>query len=311
MLSPVVQRLILSDLPALTVPIAGYRDRGRALEEAFQEVTGGVLAAPLRSLAAGEKAGWRPSLVFSPMLVEDGRRLLISNLNLASLTEARGRGLAARDDLLSVSSLEFFKLFPDCADFRLSTAARMSASFPYVSPGVALPTEPSRRVVDAGYYDNYGVDLATSWLDDQSAWLVNNTSGVVLIQIRDDWGERMERSVAERGERTLWGTGLTWLTTPLEGVLAARQAVMSFRNDGQIEVLSQRFEQLAGPDFFTTVTFGLPEEISLSWYLTADERRRILSAFDEPEDDDPLKEFRLANRLRLEQLLRWLQTPRP
>ena len=36
----------------------------------------------LRSLADDERAGRLPSLVFTPMLVEDGRRLLISNLDL-------------------------------------------------------------------------------------------------------------------------------------------------------------------------------------------------------------------------------------
>ena len=43
----------------------------------------GVPGRPFRELAAGEAEGWRPSLVFSPMLLEDGRRLLISNLDLA------------------------------------------------------------------------------------------------------------------------------------------------------------------------------------------------------------------------------------
>jgi len=40
----------------------------------------------------------------------------------------------------------------------------MNASFPLVSPGVSLPTTPPRRVVDAGYYDNHGVNLAAMWL---------------------------------------------------------------------------------------------------------------------------------------------------
>ena len=40
----------------------------------------------------------------------------------------------------------------------------MSATFPFASPAVSLPMDVPRRVVDAGYYDNYGVDLATSWI---------------------------------------------------------------------------------------------------------------------------------------------------
>ena len=41
----------------------------------------------------------------------------------------------------SRSGLEFFKLFPDAHDtFEIGTAARMSATFPVVSPAVSLPT---------------------------------------------------------------------------------------------------------------------------------------------------------------------------
>ena len=62
---------------------------------------------------------------------------------------------------MSRSAVEFFRLFPAAHDrFEVGTAARLSATFPYVSPGVSLPTDPPRRVVDAGYFDNYGVNLA-------------------------------------------------------------------------------------------------------------------------------------------------------
>jgi hypothetical protein len=44
----------------------------------------------LQSYAADERMGWRPSLVFTPMMVEDGRRLLISNLDLAFATRNVG-----------------------------------------------------------------------------------------------------------------------------------------------------------------------------------------------------------------------------
>ena len=56
----------------------------------------------------------------------------------------------AKNQLLSREGVEFFRLFPDVRDsFQLSTAARMSATFPFVSPAGDLPTKPRRRVVDA------------------------------------------------------------------------------------------------------------------------------------------------------------------
>jgi predicted acylesterase/phospholipase RssA len=92
--------------------------------------------------------------------------VFISNLNLVALGESKGSLYLANsskiepDGTYSVSAVEFYRLFPEATQFKLSTAVRMSASFPFVSPSTALPTNPPRRVVDAGYYDNYGVNLA-------------------------------------------------------------------------------------------------------------------------------------------------------
>ncbi|AWM40703.1 hypothetical protein GobsT_07650 [Gemmata obscuriglobus] len=99
-----------------------------------------------------------PSLIFSLMLVEDARRLLISNLDLAPLCQTDGPD----GKIASFGAVEFYNLFPETrATFSVATAARMNASFPFVSPAVTPPTNPGRRVVDAGYYDNYGIDIAS------------------------------------------------------------------------------------------------------------------------------------------------------
>ncbi len=106
------------------------------------------------------------------------------------LTKARGTtitesGVSSEPCDYSLTALEFYRLFPEATNFRLSTAVRMSASFPFVSPAVNLPTDPPRRIVDAGYYDNYGIQVATAWIAKNVGWLAENTSGVTLIQIRE------------------------------------------------------------------------------------------------------------------------------
>ena len=129
------------------------------------------------------------------MVVESGRRLLISNLDLSRQAEARPLDpsrlsdddgvMAAAARLYPRSAIEFFRIYPDAwPTFSLQTAVRMSATFPLASPAVSLPFDPPRRVVNAGYYDNYGVDLATSWIYVHQEWIRENTSGVALIQIR-------------------------------------------------------------------------------------------------------------------------------
>jgi hypothetical protein len=254
----------------LALPLRG--DRGEALEKAWQTHTAGALARSFTDLRDSERDGWRPSLVFSPMLVEDGRRLIISNLDLDFLVHNQGRarshgpGQLAEAVEYSQSGWQFFRLFPYATDVRLSTVARMNASFPYISPDAELATAPPRRVVDAAYYDAYGVNLAAMWIHYSRRWLQEHTSGVLLIQIRD-----RPRNFEPPSYMPGWRRALSRFTTPLEGAIRARDATMSFRNDEMVHVVG---EDLAmgkngkeDPDFFRTEVFEYPEKAPLSWYL--------------------------------------------
>ena len=115
----------------------------------------------------------------------------------------------------------------------------MSASFPYVSPAVNLPTSPPRRVVDAGYYDNYGIQVAASWIRRNHQWLARYTSGVLLVQIRDS------SSVLDRldvDDRRTWhlesaSRGFQFITSPIDAVAKARYTTASFRNDADVAAL--------------------------------------------------------------------------
>ncbi len=270
----------------LALPLPG--DRGTALERALEHNSGGILSMGLRELSAGEAAGWRPSLLFSPVIVEDGREMLFSNLDVDGLTRSNpwlepgacvdGHEPDPREPALapcshSVTSLEFFRLFPG-ADPRLSTIARLSASFPYVSPPVQVATEPTRRLVDAGYTDSFGVDLAARWIAHNRDWLREHTSGVVLIQIRDSLDRR--REVGEESADPWLERALAGIVAPGEAVLASRRTSTTFRNDNLTATLGALFEDAdAEVPFFTTVAFEFDRNASLSWALTDAERAEI------------------------------------
>lgn len=309
-LSHVVHRMVHVDLPLSFTPIT-RTDRGDALERAWRENLAGRLDVTFRELREGEERGWRPSLVFSPMLVEDGRRLLISNLDLAPIAMNRMRELvgmakpdAPRDvdpdpdparpppeaHVYSRSELELQKLFPDHAiDLKLSTAARMSASFPYVSPASTLPTMPRRRVVDAGYYDNYGVNLAAIWLDANRGALAAHDERVVVVQIRDGpTGATLAAAASPPDTSTPLTRGLEGLTSPVSAILAARNASMSYRNDEALEILQRSWRNL------TTVVFEAPPGVSMTWFLSQDEQRRLLEHLGHPTTSarvDALREW--------------------
>jgi hypothetical protein len=298
-------------------------DRGIALEEDWKDI-----GFSIQSLLCLEQAGKIPSMILSPMIVEDGRRLLISNLDLWDMTLVKGSALTFDDPgsleyPYSLSALEFFRLFPKAKDFQLATGVRMSASFPYVSPAVTLPTDPPRRVVDAGYYDNYGVQVATAWVQKNRDWLEEHTSGVVLIQIRDSISQkdRLEVDDAPTGFWAWLARGFRFFTSPVDAVASARYASTLFRNDQDVWELSTLFD-LEDPlrtnlnkdasrpldrPFFTTVAFensayvttdghspgtwpgddtieGEPGDVALNWYLSDAEKAGLIRAIPpEPE----------------------------
>jgi hypothetical protein len=204
----------------------------------------------------------------------------------------------------SHDGLELFRLFPQSRNrFALSTAVRMSASFPFLSPAVSLPTKPRRRVVDAGYFDNYGVSLAAATLFSKknTDWIRDNVSKVVILQIRDGQSddERQLRVIPDakraKGVGSLLSRSVEELTSPLEGLSNARVGTCSFRNDGLLELLSVYFEQIRNEPgsgqlpqanrFFTVVNFEFPGHVALSWHLSKGEKEQIRQTFADPNDD--------------------------
>lgn len=315
-LTPIMKQLVLGDVPCFLSPWFSKYDRGQALEDAWMDNLQGILKKPFADFAAAETKGDRPFLVFTPMMVEDGRRLIISNLDMRTSvvndgnllpgdpagTELRKSGIYSRE------ALELFRMFPDATkDFRLSTAVRMSASFPLFSPAVPLPTAPRRRVVDAGYYDNYGVSLAASWLFSQrnaDLFKRRTSQNYLLIQIRDTLSDQERALTKIRSQPAISpARALEEITSPIEGLYNARDGSSSFRNDGQLELLSQFLKKQVLPGLapadpaypnFNVVTFELDKPAPLSWYLSNAERDDLLRAINSP-----------GHKQRLEATLDW------
>jgi len=311
-LTVVADAMIFHDLPGAFVPRARRWDRGAALESAWQENMK-ELALTFGELRERERTGELPSLVFSPMLVEDGRRLIVSNLDLEFLNINIGSRVGRRImQWYSRSGYSFGRLFPEeFAKLPISTAARMSATFPYVTPAVALPTEPPLRVVDAGYYDNYGVNVVAGWLEEhlkdekKRRWLEERVSGILVLQIRDGINSLSVEGARGRTERgaVALARGLSEVTTPFEGLLSAREAVMLFRNDEQLETMSRLYNgvfKARGDAFLTTAAFCFGGQAPLSWCLTDQEKEELTAELDAP-----------ANQREAKALLAWWRAYSP
>jgi hypothetical protein len=161
------------------------KDRGFAFEQKLNENTHGILDKQLRDLAPDEAAARMPLMLFNPVITRDSRALLISTQPVSFLM--RPRFDSTKMPPMDPDAVDFGAMFArqNPMNLRLLTALRMNATFPYVLPNVWLPSRPVIDVMDAGYRDNFGELNAVRFLNAFRDWLRQNTSGVVLLQIRD------------------------------------------------------------------------------------------------------------------------------
>lgn len=251
-------------------------DRGYAFEHRLAELTNGTLEARLSEMAGPELRAETPMLVVSPTSINDGRRLVISSQPVGFLTCMATGGQVQSPN--QPESIEFQRLFAgqDAANLKLSSALRMNASFPYITPVVTLPSEPKMRVMDAGVRDNYGYRTTLMFLYTFRDWIAQHTGGVVILQMRD---KQRELDV-----RPTNGSLISRLIDPVGSVYG--NFVRSQDQDYDLMV-KQACAWVPFPLHIVDLQLRHhdDEEISLSWHLTAVEKKQVLQTIHAADNE--------------------------
>jgi Patatin-like phospholipase len=190
LLNPLFSSFVARDLfsPAQKFKVGDYeyiKDRGFAFEQKLNKNTGGVLDRQLKDLAPDEAAARIPLMFFSSVITRDSRTMLISTQPISFLM--RPVFDSSHIKTIDPDAVDFHSFFnkQDPMNMRMLTALRMNATFPYVLPNVWLPSEPVIDVMDAGFRDNFGEQVGLRFIHVFRDWILQNTRGVLLIQIRD------------------------------------------------------------------------------------------------------------------------------
>lgn len=190
LLNPLFSSFVARDLiaPAQKFHVGTYsyvKDRGYAFEEKLNENTHGFFNKQIKDYITDETAANIPLIFFSSVVTRDAKKMIISTQPVRFMMQRMqdSTRLPATDP----DAIDFASFFEKQNPFnlRLLTALRMNATFPIVLPNVWLPSDPVIDVMDAGLRDNYGVETALRFLENFDTWIEENTSGVLLIQIRD------------------------------------------------------------------------------------------------------------------------------
>jgi len=190
MLNKIWASVVTNDIyyPIQMRKINGYTyrlDRGMMMEKALNENTEYFLDKPLSSYKVFEKTAAIPISILASVNVLDSRKMLISSQNISYMMKANSSKNKYLD--YEIDAIDFGRFFKnnEAQNLRYSTALRMNASYPFVLPSVSLPSKPKIDVIDAGIVDNFGMDVSLRFLNVFKKWINKNTSGVVIVQIRD------------------------------------------------------------------------------------------------------------------------------
>jgi hypothetical protein len=163
-------------------------------------------------------------------------------------------------------------------DISVITAARLSATFTYITPVARARNDDLAKwhVADGGYQDNYGVATLVDWLD---AALLN--SETTPADEAGACGNRLRVAVVRIGahEEQAQAGNRSWafqIGAPMQVLLAIRTAGPKARNEMELELLAR-----AGLGTrLGIVCFDYESDDSpLSWHLSDEQRRRIAAAW--------------------------------
>lgn len=267
-------------LPSGTFEYEGdsyQKDRGYAFEQQLHDNLDGALNKSLGDYEIAERSALIPMLLLTPSIVNDARRLIISPLGVSHLTlppVAVGRTAE-----FEVDAVDFGALFKNCRPEKLSftTALRMNATYPYVLPNVYLPSTPPVEVMDAGFRDNFGVLEASRFLQVYRDWILENTSGVAMVQV----------STLEKFEGVVDHEPKGWIQSffnPL-GVAGQLMSLQDFQTDETVGLLYDLF----GEDNFDFIRFSYRpahdrDAASMTFHLTHREKLDIEESINHPDN---------------------------
>ena len=264
-----------------------HKDRGYIFEKQLNENTGDAFLKTIGDYKKPEQEAIIPMLFITPSIVNDGRRLIISPHGVSYMTIAPIG--VERQNTVEVDAVDFGRTFEQQGSYNMlfSTALRMNATYPYILPNVYLPSQPSVEVMDAGFRDNYGLMSATRFIHVFRDWILNNTSGVVLVQAS---GQIKIEEINPNDDKGMIET----FFNPI-GIAGQIMTLQDYEHDTNLGYIYD----MLGEDKFDIIRFIYQsgknkERASMTFHLTKREKDNILKSFFLEENQRSLKRLEAA-----------------
>ncbi|MEQ9098736.1 MAG: patatin-like phospholipase family protein [Imperialibacter sp.] len=262
------------------------KDRGYAFENQLNRNTDMIMEKKLKDYQEAESNAEVPLLLMAPTIVNDGRKLYISTQDVGFMTS---NAASTNAELVTkVRGVDFRSFFKEqnADELRFLSALRMSATFPYITPNIELPSDPPLEIMDAGISDNYGISDAVRFVYVFREWIEENTSGVVIFSVRD---HQKNAEIEKKASESI----VQKFSSPISSVYNNLGNIQDLNNDSRIEFATEWFKgnlYQIEVEYNTNTMFqgesNLPEEVllerkqneraSLNWHLTTREKKNII-----------------------------------
>jgi len=253
-----------------------------------------------------------PIFVYNTTLVENGRRFFVSPMKFVRETMAEYVSKPSKENHNLTKAFDFKTLYNNCGDnynqacdITVTTAARLSASFPYVTPMARNDREnfikdekgndislQNYHIADGGYFDNSGALTAMEWLnnflkynnDPKNKDHSINVKKVILLEINAFPEEelKIEQEGIKGFEVVTYG--------PLKTLAGIRDSTQLERNEKIAELLEERWQEKDIEIEKFTITFPKKDQNGknynppLSWRLTKKQKMNLVEAWKNDED---------------------------
>lgn len=261
-----------------------FKDRGYAFERKLNRNLDHVFDRPLAYFKKPEQEARTPMVIVSPTIVNDGRSLYVSPIGVSYMVNKPLNKKNGHTPLPDGIEYTRFLRNKHPEETRFSDLLRANATFPYIMPAVSLPTNPVINVMDAGIRDNYGIRNAARFLYVFRDWIAKNTSGVVLIQIRDN---HKQANLTSSSSQSISSR----ILSPLQNLSGNFLLMQDYSQDEQLQYISQFLN--CNFDYIGLEVPLMDEKVALSWHLTKQEKNTIAKSVYAPENMAELKRLEI------------------
>ncbi len=249
-----------------------YKDRAYSFEKKLNKNTHNILDKRIIDYKKAESEAIIPMLILSPTIINNGGKLIISPQNVSYLC-SKNKFYSNRN----YYNIEFRKKYKNynADNLRFTTAIRMNASFPYISPIINLPGD--LKVMDAGLNDNFGLSTAIEFVYHFRNWIEKNTDGVIFLQIS-------EKAALYKPKDNLFNK----IFNPVESIVKNYFNFQQINNEKHLKYNSYLKSKI---HYINLNLMGDDKEIALSWHLTKKEKKAIIESINYKENKKSIEKL--------------------